>query len=181
MPTITLKQPHGFWRSVRLGLVHIAEQDGRWQLPHLLFVLDIGAEKQSHKPLWRLPGGKRRPDETTEAALKREFLEETGMSIRRGRHLLLGDDLPHAERTRSLMAVNILVGGVRPEPTPGFATDEVAEVRWFAAGALPTGREPASLGHPIDHYNRQQVRDTLSYHWGELRGMPYAGVLRGLC
>lgn len=55
-------------------------------------------------PLWNLPGGRQRPDELLEAALVREFLEETGLAVTVGALHYLSESYDLATGTHFLNA-----------------------------------------------------------------------------
>lgn len=80
----------------------------------ILLVIETGVGKEGR---WSLPAGKVQPDESFEAAMKREVLEETGIDVRSTG--LLG--LYHSTRTvEGVFGVNaiFLAELVRGEPTP---------------------------------------------------------------
>ncbi|MFN2528254.1 MAG: NUDIX domain-containing protein [Candidatus Baltobacteraceae bacterium] len=67
--------------SGRLTRIHLCtgllERDGA--------ILLVASRYPNHDaPLWNLPGGRQNPNELLPAALKREFLEETGLEVQPG-------------------------------------------------------------------------------------------------
>lgn len=154
--------PAFIWESVRLALIRILSA----KTPEILLVLDTGI---GHPPAWRVPGGKIEKGETPGKALRREFLEETGLFAPQAPIFLVGHDLPHAQHTRSLMHVAVIPEGIQTVLDPSFKTEEIRAVRWFSLGKMPLkGTEPTSMGFSTDRYNLLQVRDTLRKHHGEL-------------
>lgn len=86
--------------------------------------------REPKKGCWDLPGGIMEVQETPEAALRREFLEETGLSL--GSMRLLG---VWPGRYDHRWTLNLLYRvAAQGEPA---AHDDVAEVRWFPLDDLP--------------------------------------------
>src|SRR5271165_1224855 len=60
-------------------------------------ILLVASRYPNHAtPLWNLPGGRQRPGELLEAALRREFLEETGLSVAVERLLYISESYDRA-------------------------------------------------------------------------------------
>jgi ADP-ribose pyrophosphatase YjhB (NUDIX family) len=92
------------------------------------------------KGLWDLPGGFLEPGEHPEAGMKRELWEETGLLVDPVKLLgfymdQYGDD-PH-EHTLNIFYLCRVMGG------EAQASDDMAELGWFAPDALPTNPELA--------------------------------------
>ncbi|MET8762294.1 NUDIX hydrolase [Lentzea sp. NPDC004782] len=84
---------------------------------------------------WELPGGVLELDESFEDGLRREVLEETGVSI--GVDRLSG---VHKNLTRGIVALVFrchLVGGAP------HATDEAKDVRWMTRSEVSASMDPA--------------------------------------
>lgn len=78
-------------------------------------LLSQRAEPEALRGQWEFPGGKRRADETGEACIQRECLEELGLSIHIDRPLLTlpWDEGPEAIQFTFFLAS--LPGGAQPE------------------------------------------------------------------
>lgn len=91
--------------------------------------------------LWDVPGGYLEEHEHPLEGLRRELLEETGLSIEPGRFLGIWMDTygpaPDANATLNLVWTARIVAG---DPV---AADDVSELRWFAAGEIPPPDELA--------------------------------------
>jgi 8-oxo-dGTP diphosphatase len=100
--------------------------------------------RRAHQPdagLWDTPGGFLEEAEEPESGLRRELREETGLTIEIGDFVGMFNDRygdgPSAPAILSLVWESRIVGG---EPNPA---DDVSELRWFAAEALPGDGELA--------------------------------------
>jgi ADP-ribose pyrophosphatase YjhB (NUDIX family) len=93
----------------------------------------------TYLPGWHFPGGGVEPGETAENAAKRETLEEAGYAVW-GRPLLHGFFLNRIAGTaRDHVAVYVWRDFA---PAKDFERNlEIAEIGWFAAGALPVDTE----------------------------------------
>lgn len=104
------------------------ERDGR--------VLLARRARDPRKGHWDLPGGFVDEREEPVAALRREFVEETGLEVE-PLELLRIDIEPYEHR--HVFSVTYLVCG-DGDPVPA---DDVAELRWFAPDELPEMAFPA--------------------------------------
>jgi mutator protein MutT len=83
--------------------------------------------------LWDTPGGFVEPGESLEECVRRELREEAGVEIEVGRLVATVPDTygPAGDATiNAFYECRLLSGEPRPD-------DDVAELRWFAAGELP--------------------------------------------
>jgi ADP-ribose pyrophosphatase YjhB (NUDIX family) len=91
--------------------------------------------------LWDTPGGFLEEGEEPASGLRRELLEETGLTIEIGDFLGMFTDRygdgPGATAVLNLVWEARIAGG---EPS---AADDVSELRWFARDSLPEDRELA--------------------------------------
>lgn len=105
--------------------------------------------------LWGLPGGVVEPGETPTAAAIREAAEETGLTVELD-HLI---GLYHVRSRRGgtrFMFAGRIAGGEAAVPPGG----EIAEVRWFPTGELPS---PTTASSPF------AIRDAVAGSRGVLR------------
>ncbi|HEX8729159.1 MAG TPA: NUDIX hydrolase [Ktedonobacterales bacterium] len=122
----------------RIACSAIIERGGRYLLARRR---DIG--------WWNLPGGGLELDETVDAGLAREVREEIGVEMRIVR--LVGVYSKPQKREVVLTFLCKLADDATPGPS-----DEISEVGWFAADALPADTLPkhrqrvldAALGQP---------------------------------
>jgi len=99
--------------------------------------------------LWSIPGGKRKPGESSARAAVRETFEETGLEVRPVR--LLGEQfLPNGESSWFDNADWLVetVGGCLE------ANDDAAEVRWFTCDEVAEADSAAVLTEGLLGYLR---------------------------
>ena len=111
-----------YWANALPGTQGILVRDGRVLLA-----------KRAHDPRkggWDLPGGFVGETEAPEDALRREFLEETGLAVEPVEIMRI-DVEPYEHR--HVFSVTYIVTG-EGEPVPA---DDVEELRWFAPDELP--------------------------------------------
>ncbi len=88
---------------------------------------------------WEFPGGKRHPGETWPACLRRELLEEVGLSLRLVQPF---ETIRHRYPDR-----RVLLRVFRCTPAPGAARAlQVAAVRWVAPNRLSRFKFPPADG-----------------------------------
>ncbi len=112
---------------------------------------------EPRKGKWDTPGGFLEEGESPLDGLKRELREETGLEIEPGEFMgslidLYGDG-PDAQFVLSLNWTARILGG-----TPA-AADDIAEIRWFAAGELPAEDEIAfaSVASLVQRWRERHV------------------------
>lgn len=101
--------------------------------------------------LWEFPGGKVEPGETIEACIKREILEELGIAIEVGDHLIT------IHHTYSLFHVTLNVYHSRHksgEPQP----IECDEIRWVTVDELDRYEFPSANIHIINALRSEGLR-----------------------
>ena len=111
----------------------VVDRDRRVLLARRAYEPDAG--------LWDTPGGFLEEGEEPASGLRRELLEETGLTIEIGDFVGMFTDRygdgPDATAVLNLVWEARIAGG---EPS---AADDVSELRWFARDSLPADRELA--------------------------------------
>jgi ADP-ribose pyrophosphatase YjhB (NUDIX family) len=111
----------------------LLDDAGRVLLARRAFEPDAG--------LWDTPGGFLEEGEEPRAGLRRELLEETGLDVEPttflGAYIDVYGQGPRATNVLNLVWETRVLGGEM------HAADDVSELRWFAANALPAEREYA--------------------------------------
>lgn len=107
---------------------------------------------------WALPGGRVLPEESLEAAVERELLEETGMDLNYLEQLYTFGQPGRDPRNRVVsVAYFALVNSKQFELA---AATDAADARWFPCHQLP----PLAFDHrQIVDYAQQRLRAKLSY------------------
>lgn len=113
--------------------VAVIQQDGKYLI----------AKRKSHAHLggrWEFPGGKRMPEESFEACLKRELREELGITVQIHRQIASAK-YAYPDRLVVLQAYLCAIAQGQPKP---IGCDEI---RWVEGGALrqfdfPPANEP---------------------------------------
>ncbi|MFM6156796.1 MAG: 8-oxo-dGTP diphosphatase MutT [Sphaerospermopsis kisseleviana] len=99
--------------------------------------------------LWEFPGGKIEPGETIEECIEREILEELGIKIEVGKHLITIDHTyPHLRVTLTVHHCNYLLG--IPQAI------ECSELRWVGLDELDNFDFPEANGEIIAALRKYQ-------------------------
>jgi ADP-ribose pyrophosphatase YjhB (NUDIX family) len=130
------------WYANALPAVQgVLERDGR-----VLLAKRARAPRKGH---WDLPGGFVEETEEPLDALRREFVEETGLEVEPIE--LLRIDIEPYEHRHVFSLTYLVRGGGDP-----VAADDVEELRWFAPRELPEMAFPGQDGVLRDWLARQQ-------------------------
>ena len=122
-------------------------------------LLLVASRYRNHaRPLWNLPGGRQAPGELLEAALRREFLEETSLEVRVGglRYVAESYDLETGTHFLSV-AFDVFSDGIaRASGDDAHVVDLawVPRAELVSRIAVPVIREPllAHLADPEQRY-----------------------------
>lgn len=124
--------------------------------------LEVLLVKRKHWPfegLWAIPGGFVNPDESLEAAARRELKEETGVTTVYLEQLYTFGDPGRDPRTRVITVVYYAL--LRSDRLRINAADDAAEAAWFPLFALP---ERLAFDHQkILTYTLQRLQGKLEY------------------
>jgi 8-oxo-dGTP pyrophosphatase MutT (NUDIX family) len=131
---------------------------------HILLILH--REHSTGRAYWIIPGGGIEPEETEEACVRREMLEETSLEVAVESLLLDEPSVPAGvyERLKTYLC--------RPlsgEPSPGYEPEveaaqmyAIAEVRWFDLGD-PGSWDAVMRADPFTFPLVQRIRAALGY------------------
>ncbi len=117
-----------------VGVFGWLEEEGRVLL--VATERDLGAA--GRVLCWELPGGKKEPGESDDAALRREMREETGLGVEVGALLFRfhGERFTAGRRRYGWEGRFFALQRTDGEPAPGG--DETIDVRWAAITELPS-------------------------------------------
>ena len=111
-------------------------------------VLLVASRYPNHvEPLWNLPGGRLRDGELLSDALRREFLEETGLAIEPERFAYLSESYDRAGRAHFLSATFVVrgAGEVRLDPRDAHVVD----FAWVPRAGLGARLRVAVVREPL--------------------------------
>jgi 8-oxo-dGTP diphosphatase len=118
----------------------IVERDG--------CVLCVASRYPNHaEPLWNLPGGRQRPGELLDAALRREFLEETGLAVEVGSLQYVAESYDPLARTHFTNACFAVYADGEPHLPPGDA--HAVALAWVTRDELATRLTVAVVREPL--------------------------------
>lgn len=95
-------------------------------------VLLVKRRNPPSKGLWAIPGGRVLPGESLSDSVRRELLEETGISVSVGDVVYVFDVIERDAKGRITLhyiIIDYMAGYISGVPTPG---DDAAEVRWVS-------------------------------------------------
>jgi ADP-ribose pyrophosphatase YjhB (NUDIX family) len=130
---------------------------------HLLLIRH--QEHASGRSYWVIPGGGREADETEEACVAREMLEETGLAVTVQRLLLEAPDLGSVYQLRRTYLCTVDSGEAQPGYEPeADAADfyAITEVRWFDLRD-PATWDPLAVADAITYPQLQRIQAALGY------------------
>ncbi len=131
-------------------------------------VLLVGNDYGGPELSWSLPGGRLEPGEQHPEAVKREFLEETGLEVTAGDLLFVVDAKTHHERRHFVTCVFELAlmqaSSQKPEVTSG-ADLAVRAVRWVSFEEVPALLERPSLGEPLVNFLYHGKEKLPRHYW----------------
>ncbi len=139
------------WPQLGVGAI-VSHQD------KLLLVL---RGKAPSKGQWAIPGGKVLPGEPLQAAVEREILEETGISIRVGDPAYQFEFIEHDEKgvlRYHYVVLDFFAEYLHGEPCAG---DDAAEARWVSFEELEELPLNASTKKALAQLYPQRLASTL--------------------
>ncbi len=123
-------------------------------------------EHVSGRSYWVIPGGAREPDETGEACVKREMLEETNLEVTVERLLLEEAGVPSGRyRHLKTYLCRADTGDARPGYEPEYEAAQeyaIVEVRWFDL-LEPKKWDPQVKTDPFTYPLLRRIQALLGY------------------
>ena len=132
---------------------------------HML-LLKVWDHAFTGRSFWVIPGGGRNPNESEEACVRREVLEETNLEVVVERLLLDEPDKPGGMYDRHKTYVCRIIGGeAQPGSEPEVDTPDLQTIQavgWFDLRD-PDSWDPLAQNDPITLANLTQIRAALGY------------------
>jgi ADP-ribose pyrophosphatase YjhB (NUDIX family) len=125
-------------------------------------ILLVASRYPNHaSALWNLPGGRQESPETVEAAVIREFAEETMLDVRVTRLAYVAESFDHATATQFTNFAFHVEGSGEPRVPPGDAHAVACE--WVERGALSGRLDVGVVREPLLTYLADGRRQYFGY------------------
>jgi ADP-ribose pyrophosphatase YjhB (NUDIX family) len=125
-------------------------------------ILMVASRYPNHAaPLWNLPGGRQEPGELLGDALRREFLEETGLEIEVGRVLYVSESYDRATATHFTNVTFAVAGGGEPVQPAGDA--HAVECAWIPVADVGKKTAVRVVREPLCSYLAGDPRSYFGY------------------
>jgi ADP-ribose pyrophosphatase YjhB (NUDIX family) len=142
------------WRRVHL-CTGILEREGR------LLLVASRYPNIAAGPLWNLPGGRQEPLETVDAAVAREFREETSLDVHVTRLAYVAESFDRATHTQFTNFAFHVSGDGEPRVPAGDAHS--VDCAWVARADLAARIAVAVVREPLVHYLADPRRQYFGY------------------
>jgi 8-oxo-dGTP diphosphatase len=141
-----------------------------WRRIHLCTGILIRGERillvasrypNQYQALWNLPGGRQEPPETIEAAVVREFAEETALAVHVNRLAYVAESFDRATATHFTNFAFTVESSGEPHLPPGDAHAVACE--WVDCSDLPNRLAVAVVREPLLAYLADPNRQYFGY------------------
>ncbi|MFE1955031.1 NUDIX domain-containing protein [Streptomyces sp. NPDC059524] len=113
-----------------------------------LHILLVERGQEPYAGRWALPGGFLRPDESAEAAARRELAEETGLDDVAGLHLEQLRTYSDPRRDPRMRVVSVAFAALVPDAPQAHGGGDAARAAWIPYGGADTGAHgPLAFDH----------------------------------